>query len=150
MLNIKYKIVILFLGLVLLSACKNELQQTAGEYSYKISGMVMVDTTEVPLTNEAGVVYINESNDALVLTFNMVIGDIYKTEAEVKNKKITLAPFERVIEVYSRDYKVKISGEGDVHDNNIVLNLQYSGAALKADSIKLEGNDILLLATRNK
>lgn len=150
MLNIKYKIVILFLGLMLLSACKNELQQTAGEYSYKISGMVMVDTAEVPLTNEAGVVYINEANDALVLTFNMVIGDIYQTEAEVKNKKITLTPYERVIEVYSRDYKVKISGEGDVYDNNIVLNLQYSGAALKADSIKLEGNDILLLATRNK
>ena len=40
--------------MALLAGCKNELQQVSGEYSYKISGNAIVDSTEVHLSNESG------------------------------------------------------------------------------------------------
>ncbi len=130
--------------------CKNEVQQTAGEYSYKISGSVLVDSVEQRLSNETGVVYVVEKEkETLLLTFNMLGGDVYTTTATIKNKVLEMAELERIVSQSARDYKVTVSGRGDVYDKNILLRLQYKGTSMDKDSIALESKDIQLLATRN-
>ena len=105
----KYKLLglVLFCGLMVTS-CKNELQQVAGEYSYKISGSVVVDTVEERLTNESGALHlINTDDEELLLTFNMLGGDVYTTNADLENKQLKIAEFERII--FSRSFRTDLS-----------------------------------------
>ena len=133
-----------------LSGCKSELQQIAGEYSYKISGNAIVDSTEVHLTNESGALHIIDKDEKeLLLTFNMLAGDVYTTNAELSAKVLKINEFERVIMHNAKNYKIKVTGEGNVYDNNIVLDMQYKGMSMDKDSIELESKDIKLVATRN-
>lgn len=148
----KYKLLglVLFCGLMVTS-CKNELQQVAGEYSYKISGSVVVDTVEERLTNESGALHlINTDDEELLLTFNMLGGDVYTTNADLENKQLKIAEFERIIVHNTKNFKTTISGEGEVYDDNIVVGLRYKGISLDADSVELESEDVKLVATRNK
>lgn len=148
----KYKLLglVLFCGLMVTS-CKNELQQVAGEYSYKISGSVVVDTVEEHLTNESGALHlINTDDEELLLTFNMLGGDVYTTNADLENKQLKIAEFERIIVHGARNFKTTISGSGEVYDDNIVLEMRYKGVSLDADSVELESEDVKLVATRNK
>ena len=81
---------VLFCGLMATS-CKNELQQVAGEYSYKISGSAMVDSAEVRLTNETGALHIIDKDEKeLLLTFNMLGGDVYTALASLDNKELSI------------------------------------------------------------
>ena len=141
---------ILLVVMAVLAGCKNELQQVSGEYSYKISGNAIVDSTEVHLTNESGALHIIDKDEKeLLLTFNMLAGDVYTTNAELSAKVLKINEFERVIMHNAKNYKIKVTGEGNVYDNNIVLDMQYKGMSMDKDSIELEGKDIKLVATRN-
>ena len=141
---------IVLVVMAVLAGCKNELQQVSGEYSYKISGNAIVDSTEVHLTNESGALHIIDKDEKeLLLTFNMLAGDVYTTNAELSAKVLKINEFERVIMHNAKNYKIKVTGEGNVYDNNIVLDMQYKGMSMDKDSIELEGKDIKLVATRN-
>ena len=140
---------VFFCGLMA-TGCKNELQQTAGEYSYKISGSMMVDGEEKSLPNESGALRVIDKTDNLLLTFNMLGGDVYTTNASLSNKQIEIAEFERIIPYYARDYKTKISGSGEVYENMIVVQLRYKGISMDKDSVEWENKDVRLVATRNK
>lgn len=148
----KYKLfglcLVLFFGLMTTS-CKNELQQTAGEYSYKISGSVIEDGEERSITNESGALRVIDKKDNLLLSFNMLGGDVYTTDATLSNTQIEIAEFERIIPFNSREYKTKVSGTGEVYDNTIVVQLRYEGMSMDKDSVKLESKDVRLVATRN-
>lgn len=148
----KYKFfilgLVLFCGLMATS-CKNELQQTAGEYSYKISGSALIDSVETHLLNETGSLRIIDQNDHLLLSFNMLGGDIYSTTAKMEKKELELAPFERIITHELRDFKVSVTGSGNVYDNNILLHLNYKGISMDKDSIDFESTDMQLAAVRN-
>lgn len=141
---------IVLVVMAVLAGCKNELQQVSGEYSYKISGNAIVDSTEVHLTNESGALHIIDKDEKeLLLTFNMLAGDVYTTNAELSAKVLKINEFERVIMHNAKNYKIKVTGEGNVYDNNIVLDMQYKGMSMDKDSIELESKDIKLVATRN-
>ena len=141
---------IVLVVMAVLAGCKNELQQVSGEYSYKISGNAIVDSTEVHLTNESGALHIIDKDEKeLLLTFNMLAGDVYTTNAELRAKVLKINEFERVIMHNAKNYKIKVTGEGNVYDNNIVLDMQYKGMSMDKDSIELESKDIKLVATRN-
>ena len=139
-----------FVGILMIS-CKNEVEQLSGEYSYKISGSVVVDSVEARLNNENGVLRIiaKDKSDAL-LTFNMLGGDVYTTTAAISNKVMELTPFERIIVHNAKDYKISVSGQGDVVDENIILSLQYNGMSMDEDSVSLETKEIHFVGTKNK
>ena len=140
---------VLFCGLMATS-CKSELQQVSGEYSYKISGSAIVDSAEVRLTNETGALHIIDKDEKeLLLTFNMLGGDVYTALGDLSSKSLNIREFERIIVHNTKDYKVKVSGSGEVYDDNIVLDMQYKGMSMDKDSIELESKDIKLVATRN-
>lgn len=136
--------------MAVLTGCKSELKQVAGEYSYKISGSAIVDSTEVHLTNESGALHIIDKDEKeLLLTFNMLGGDVYTALGDLSSKSLSIKEFERIIVHNTKDYKVKVSGSGEVYDDNIVLDMQYKGMSMDKDSIELESKDIKLVATRN-
>ena len=142
-------VVLVILGMTL-TGCKDEVQQTAGEYSYKISGTVIADSVETHLLSETGALHvIYEDAGDLLLTFNVLGGDVYKTYADVANKEMKLQEFQRLLTVGAQEYKVTVTGSGEVHDKDLVLNLSYRGYQMQADSIKLEGDSLLLIATKN-
>ena len=109
---------IVLVVMAVLAGCKNELQQVSGEYSYKISGNAIVDSTEVHLTNESGALHIIDKDEKeLLLTFNMLAGDVYTTNAELSAKVLKINEFERVIMHNAKNYKIKVTGEGNVYDS---------------------------------
>lgn len=136
--------------MAVLAGCKSELQQIAGEYSYKISGVVLVDSVEQRMTNETGALHIIDTKDELLLTFNMLGGDVYTAKASLDNKELAIHTFERIIYHSGHNYKTTVSGKGNVWDENIVLEMNYKGMSMDNDSIIWENKNIQFVATRNK
>ena len=135
---------------VMLSGCKNDLEQVAGEYSYKISGSAIVDSAEVRLNNETGAMHVIDTQEDLLLTFNVLGGDVYTAKATLDKKDIAIHTFERIIVQNGRNYKTTVSGKGNVWNENIVVEMSYKGMSTDKDSILWESKNIQLVATRNK
>lgn len=126
-------------------SCQDPVQQIAGNYSYKISGAVYLDSDKVELTNEIGameIVHIDDSN-ALV-TFNALIGDVYATQARISGKRIVLQPYRRDMTVKQKDCVVTAEGEGMIYDATILFSLQYT------DTVnKLTTDTLVMLCKKN-
>lgn len=133
----KKNIVLLALAVVL-TACQDPVRQIAGTYSYKISGRVTIDDTEHVLTDEMGAMdIVHISADSALLTFNSFTGPAYYTIAIVQEKSIELEPYERDIQVGVKEYHVSARGSGDLYDETIIIQLQYSSSELEADELTL-------------
>lgn len=129
----------LFLAACLVS-CQDAVQQVAGNYSYKISGSVIIDEDTVVLANETGALEVlRVTADSAVVTFNALLGPAYATQAVLEGKKMTLLPYKRSINVLAEDYMVSAKAEGTIYDETLLFNLQYENEerALKADSLVL-------------
>ena len=130
----------LFLATVCLMSCQDQVQQIAGNYSYKISGSVVIAEDTFLLANETGALEVLRVNaDSAVVTFNALLGQAYATQAVIAGKQMELLPFKRTITVRARDYEVTAQAKGDIYDGTLLLNLQYENAEreLKADSLIL-------------
>ena len=123
---------------VLFTGCKDQVQQVAGTYSYKISGVATVDGDERSLPDETGAMDIVRMNaDSALVTFNALSGPAYTTEALIKDKKIELYSYQRVLTVGAKSYTINASGAGDIYDETIVITLRYSGTDISANSLTL-------------
>ena len=121
-----------------LAGCKDQVQQIAGNYSYKISGRGSIAGIDQKMDDEIGAMEILYStNNSALLTFNALRGPAFSTYATVNGKQITLKPFERDATENGVDYHVTASGEGTVYDGTILILLKYEGNMLKADSLTL-------------
>lgn len=130
----------LFLAAVCLMSCQDQVQQIAGNYSYKISGSVVIAEDTFVLANETGALEVLRVNaDSAVVTFNALLGQAYATQAVIAGKQMELLPYKRTITVRARDYEVTAQAKGDIYDGTLLLNLQYENAEreLKADSLIL-------------
>ncbi|MBR1877702.1 MAG: hypothetical protein IJ814_01725 [Paludibacteraceae bacterium] len=132
------KMMVALLVMLACMACRNQVEQAAGTYSYKISGRVTVLGVEQALTDEIGTMEIlpNTTNSAVV-TFNALRGPAYYTTAKINGKQIVLNPFEREVTQSAVEYGVTVSGDGTVYDQTILITLRYSGTSLNADSLLL-------------
>lgn len=123
-----------------LVSCQDAVQQVAGNYSYKISGSVIIDEDTIVLANETGALEVlRVTADSAVVTFNALLGPAYATQAVLEGKKMTLLPYKRSINVLAEDYMVSAKAEGTIYDETLLFNLQYENEerALKADSLVL-------------
>ena len=128
-----FTIAMLMLALV---ACKDQVQQVSGSYSYKISGKATVRSVIVDLSDEIGTLdIIRKSDSTAVLTFNALGGSVYYTTAKINSKDIALEPFNRRVTQTATGYDVLVIGNGTVYDESIIFNLRYIGTSLNADSL---------------
>lgn len=149
----KKSIFFIFAGLLTLTACNNNVYQVEGSYSYKTSGLAEI-TTEfdsvytIRLTDETGMMDIRDlkTADSILIVMNETNGGVITLRAEVKDKVITFAPFERTMTHLLTTYNVTVTGQGRYTDGTIVFNLSYSGKALNTDT-KLVAPDVKTVAT---
>ena len=119
-----------------LVACKDQVQQVSGSYSYKISGKATLNGVSQDLSDEIGNLdIIRKSDSTAVQTFNTFRGSAYYTTAKIKGKDIELEPFNRRVTQTLVGYDVQVVGNGTVYGESIIFNLRYIGTTLNADSL---------------
>jgi len=133
---------LLFISLCLigigLMSCQDQVRPISGTYSYKISGTVRVDGTQRTLSTEQGAMEIVRiDNEKALVTFNILAGDVYHTNATIENKQITFEPYERDITIFAETYHVTAKGKGDIYDGTIIVSLEYSGDGVQTSRIEL-------------
>lgn len=144
------KILILAFAVMALVGCKSDGKRVAGSYSYKISGIVEVDSVRTSLDDEMGAMKILSREDGdLILTMNQLNGGVMTTTAtwDDESRTITLVPFERILNMGIRgDFLVDVAGKGTYLDETIVFSLQYQGHSMSDSLVLLDGKDLLMVA----
>lgn len=143
-------------GLLTLTACNCNVYQVEGSYSFKTSGLAEIttatDTTMIRLSDETGMMDIRnlKSGDSILIVMNETNGSVFTIRAEVKDKVITFAPFERpvvhLLSTSSTTYLVTVSGSGRYTDGTIVFDLSYDGLSLDGNKT-LTAPEIKTVAT---
>lgn len=150
---------------LLLASCDTAVK-IAGEYSYKLSGSVEVDSQTVTLPNEQGTLKLLQKTDGdMLLTVSQLRGGVYAIEAELSDTALALYPFERQVTLtfivpdtnilgdeYDRSvtetFDVEVTGTGTLYKGTIVFDLYYRGESQSSDAV-LTGENILIVANKN-
>lgn len=165
----KYRFFIVSFVLLLFVSCQEPIQQLVGSYSYKSSGKVMVDSTEINLSDEIGAMdLIRRSDSTLLITFNQLGGAVYMTDANVEENEIVLKPYERTLTItypyvdslniladtitldrqIRETFDVVVNGYGERLNETIIFSLTIVGESQTSDA-RLKGEDILMIAKKN-
>jgi len=150
----KKNIFLLVILTIAMVGCKDnaEVRSAIGTYSYKTSGTLTVDTLLGISFFEQGAMDIVslKNKDSVLVTFNELLGDVYSTRGSIVGNEIRLQPFFRrfVNAKVINPITIVVTGNGQIYDSSIVLNLNYSGLA--NDSLALTANNVQLIAKKNK
>lgn len=146
------KLIVCFSLLLALISCQDAVQQVAGTYSYKISGSVIITSTNLLGEEENDTVTLSEEMGTMelipldsitaMMTFNALNGPVYVTQAEIHDKDLTLQSYERDIMIRAKDYHITASGDGEFYDNTLIITLQY-----ECDGV--EDNQLIMLCKKN-
>ncbi|MGM9809591.1 MAG: hypothetical protein ACI30J_01820 [Paludibacteraceae bacterium] len=141
----------------------------AGEYSYKLSGKVTIDSADYTLSNEQGTMDLLRKTDGdVLLTFSQLRGGVYTAEAEINDTLLTLYPFERTVDItftipdtvsiggienirdkeVTETFDVEVTGTGTLYKETIVFDLYFHGESQVSDT-RLTGENILMVAKKN-
>ena len=165
------KIYVILCGVLALAltAChqNEEVNNLLGNYTYKVSGVVTVDTTgDVHLTPETGTMTITNTDkeDEVIMSFNHNGGDAYDIRVMVTKDSLYLRPTRRYIDVeVAQDtlllgnvtrrletFDVLVQGSGHMLSNgDVSFSLSYDGQALNDTKRTLDGKNIFLHGKRN-
>ncbi len=135
--------------LLSLTSCEKEgTRRFEGNYSFKTSGTLTIDrkvtssdvtlpttdgTFKSTLTSESGQMNIvTTGENTMVVTFNIIGGDVLVFDATVDGKKITLSPISRIITIKDDGLTFTIDatleGTGERYDDVVVFTLNYTGS----------------------
>lgn len=132
------KIIALMMLMLALVACKDQVQQVSGSYSYKISGKATMLGVEGMLTEEIGTMdIIHRTADSALITFNALRGPAYYTTAKITGKQVELESFSRGVTQTATTHDVMVSGTGTIYGEQIIFNLSYSGSTLNATNLTM-------------
>ena len=166
--NMKRILPIAALSLLILSACTQlPTDPYTGSYTFKTSGTVTVVVSadvsdEDPvklepkvydLTTEVGRMDIKaRGNDTMLVTMNVLGGDVYVFDAELTPGGFRLLPSTRTLRVGTLpDFQVTVSGEAFILDGLLNVNLVYSGSRTVLPSINYTITDcnVVCVASKN-
>jgi hypothetical protein len=147
-----------------LTACSEPVQPFLGDYSYKVTGDVVInDSIITPLTDKIGslnVIHIDDST--VLLTLNELDGGIYTTRGHVNNQHIVIDPFKYNVTIQSEQtndilqrptptlttYATDVTGKATRYDHTLLFELNYQGTSLSGNN-KIVGNQIIMVAKKN-
>ena len=152
-----------------LTACNQdpEVNSLVGNYTYKVSGVVSVDSVgEIHLTPETGTMTLTATDKEreVIMSFNHNGGDVYDIRANVTSDSLYLRPMHRYVDVevaqdtlvlgnvtHRREtYDVQVSGSGHMLSNgDVSFALTYAGHAINNPGSTLSGKNIFLHCKRN-
>ncbi|MBP5649574.1 MAG: hypothetical protein J6X01_00675 [Bacteroidales bacterium] len=153
---------------VLLTACNKDVKKITGDYSYKLSGVVNFEDADGNQTSilatKRGQMNIvadkKEGKGAIIVTFNEMNGGAYSCTGKVEGNTIVFNPYEFSTRFTSADsvvdliqlghvYTIQSRGEGQIHDNVILMEEQWMGRPENGDMIRMKADKITLLAEEN-
>lgn len=157
--------------MLLFASCnKVSVNDFEGDYSFKISGNVVLSTgsediNEV-LTAESGQMSIKRiEGDSVMVVMNIMNGDVLITTGVVDDNSLVLNSFERSLKretsvlngVVSNSYQctVTVDGEGTLYDDMLVFDLEYVGSGTYKEGINNEvdvdvtGDNVKMAAFKN-
>lgn len=144
---------------LVLTGCNTEVWHMTGEYSYKLSGRVEVESEDTLMVknidDEIGTLRIlSKDNKAeeVVLTLNQLAGGVSTTTAVVEGERLEIEPFEKTMRIASLlpngEFSVTVSGYAERYQNTLIFVLECSGESLDGE-YSLTGEEITMVATRN-
>lgn len=163
--NIKRLLPIAALSLLILSACTQlPTDPYTGSYTFKTSGTVTVvvsadvsdavklDAKVYDLTTEVGRMDIKaRGNDTMLVTMNVLGGDVYVFDAELTPGGFRLLPSTRTLRVGTLpEFQVTVSGEAFILDGLLNVNLVYSGSRTVLPSINYTITDCNVVCVAQK
>jgi hypothetical protein len=159
--------------LITLTSCqKSGMNLFRGEYSYKISGTVILaeqqdgisilepDEFETSLSNEIGqmeITTLDKDEDLVMVTMNTMNGEVIVANASVKDDKIVFDDFTRRLKIIdtahliNMECEVKVKAKGKMFDDNtMIVNMTYEGKQkYLGKTFKISGDNIIMAAQRN-
>lgn len=161
------------------SCSKEGCQLFRGNYSFKTSGSLDVHVTgtytnlldettdideqlSVTLATEQGqmdVMTTSAKEGMMVITMNVLAGDVYVADAEADGSKLSLEPFDRKVNVMVRDnviqVPVSVSGMAGRYEDTVIYELQYEGSADYSGNsldihLEITSSDVCCVAKLNK
>lgn len=153
------------LSLLILSACTQlPTDPYTGSYTFKTSGTVTVvvsadvsdavklDAKVYDLTTEVGRMDIKaRGNDTMLVTMNVLGGDVYVFDAELTPGGFRLLPSTRTLRVGTLpEFQVTVSGEAFILDGLLNVNLVYSGSRTVLPSINYTITDCNVVCVAQK
>ncbi len=162
---------ILVSAALIFTSCNREIKQFTGNYSYKLSGEVSIvgDDGEVSyrLVHKNGQMNILEDKsqaNRLIITMNEMNGGCYTISATVKGDSIVFLPYEfstnilisdSNLDIISGDntpsivYAIRASGGGQLNDDILMIDEQWTGHQSGNDTVLLNGPKMKIIAERN-
>lgn len=152
-----------------------DIKQTAGSYSYKLSGTATIrdgsNKEVVTLSDEMGQMDIIQLNkDSIKIVMNQMNGSVFVTDACVNGKNITMNPYTRSMRLYTEGteknlidaiidgddlntgdyttYDINIDGTGIRYDDIIIFELLYLGNE-RGGNKKIVDSDVRIVAKAN-
>ena len=168
----KQLFVILSVMLLIFSACQRETRQLLGDYSYKLSGDVVImssDGTEshyfLHRVGQMNVLRDKSSKTGFVVTMNEMNGGCYTFMAEMSGDTLLLPLYTFTTTVLTSDgidislidqednpttvYTVRASGSGRLNGNTLILRESWNGQQIGNPVISLRAPDMMILAEKN-
>lgn len=153
-----------FLAIILmLSSCNKAVDPLVGDYSYKTSGSVSVQTATDTTTHQLNETYgqmniINlHSDDSIMIVMNEWEGKVYTVKCIAHEGGYVIPQYVKHVQInglssINNKYDVYASGTATIYDKKtIVINETYTGIIHPdfSDTALVEGNSILTIAQRN-
>lgn len=168
----KQLFVILSVMLLVFSACQREARQLVGDYSYKLSGDVVImdaDGSEthhfVHRVGQMNVLRDKSSKTGFVVTMNEMNGGCYTFQAELSGDTLVLPPYTFTTTILSSDgidisiidqdenptmvYTVKASGSGRMNGNMLILRESWNGQQTGNPTVTFRAPEMMILAEKN-
>lgn len=174
--NMKKYLITLICSLLALSCAKEGTKLYTGSYSFKTSGSITLSgagdgNMTLNLPTESGIMDIVETDreaGEMIVTMNVLGGDILIFDATAREDGIVLKPMKRYIGITLPGtdsgstilgsgigtYKgeISISGRGKRYDDLIIFNLVYDGKLSFDDGedLSISGSDVRCRAKKNE
>lgn len=147
----------------MLNSCNKAVDPLVGDYSYKTSGSVSVqtstDTTTHQLADSYGQMNIIDlhSEDSIMIVINEWEGKVYTLKGIAHEGGYIIPRYTKTIKInglsgINNKYDVYVTGTATIYDKKtIVIHENYTGIIHPdfSDTALIEGNNILTIAQRN-
>lgn len=152
------------------TACNREARNLKGDYSYKLSGDVVVINNNgsenhhfIHRVGQMNVLKDKSSKTGYVITMNEMNGGCYTIPAKLRGDSLVLDPHTFTTTILSSEgisiidqeqtftavYEVQAFGSGRINDNTLILREAWTGYESGAPSNTISAPQITILAEKN-
>ena len=154
----------------LLTTCNRDVNNLTGDYSYKLSGEVIITDDDGDETHhfihrngQMNVLKDKSRKSGLVITMNEMNGGCYTLLAELQGDTIVLQPHQFTTTLLSTEdlpsigqdsahsmiYQISAAGSGRPNDPMLILREHWTGSQSGNASVRLRAPEITILAEKN-